>query len=94
MRILDRLADTPAQVMSELGETLIQAATARAVFGDETRHQRHMRSIGYRWFMDPGTYTTPNKDMCSSCSPPPRAPRAERLQLLSVIGDQRMAYKR
>jgi transcriptional regulator with XRE-family HTH domain len=55
MRILDRLADTPAQLMSELGETLVQTTAARAVFGDETRHQGHMRSIGYRWFMDPGT---------------------------------------
>jgi transcriptional regulator with XRE-family HTH domain len=54
MRILDRLADTPAQVMTELGETLAQTAAARALFGDETRHQGLRRSVGYRWFMDPG----------------------------------------
>lgn len=53
MRILDRLADTPAQVMTELGETLVQTPAARAVFGDETRHQGLMRSIVYRWFTDP-----------------------------------------
>lgn len=53
MRVLDRLADTPAQVMSELGETLAQTAAARALFGDETRFEGSMRSIGYRWFMDP-----------------------------------------
>ncbi|WP_251858259.1 helix-turn-helix transcriptional regulator [Herbiconiux sp. L3-i23] len=53
MRILDRLADTPAQVMNDLGETLIQTAAARALFGDETRHEGFRRSVGYRWFVDP-----------------------------------------
>jgi transcriptional regulator with XRE-family HTH domain len=53
MRILDRLADTPAQVMTELGETLVQTPAARALFGDETRFEGHMRSIGYRWFLHP-----------------------------------------
>jgi transcriptional regulator with XRE-family HTH domain len=53
MRVLDRLADTPAQVMTELGETLAQTPAARALFGDETRHEGFMRSVGYRWFVDP-----------------------------------------
>lgn len=53
MRILDRLVDTPAQVMSEFGETLVQTPGARALFGDETRYQGMMRSVGYRWFADP-----------------------------------------
>lgn len=52
MRILDRLADTPAQVMTELGETLAQTAAARALFGDETRFEGFARSVGYRWFTD------------------------------------------
>lgn len=52
MRVLDRLADTPAQVMTELGETLAQTPAARALFGDETRHEGFMRSVGYRWFTD------------------------------------------
>lgn len=55
MRVLDRLADTPAQVMTELGETLAQTPPARALFGDETRFDGHRRSIGYRWFLEPGT---------------------------------------
>jgi transcriptional regulator with XRE-family HTH domain len=55
MRVIDRLADTPAQVMTALGETLAQTAAARALFGDETRHQGLMRSVGYRWFMDPAS---------------------------------------
>lgn len=53
MRVIDRLADTPAQVMTQLGETLAQTQPARALFGDETRYRGHLRSIGYRWFMDP-----------------------------------------
>jgi transcriptional regulator with XRE-family HTH domain len=53
MRVLDRLSDTPAQVMTELGEPLAQTSPARALFGDETRYEGFMRSIGYRWFMDP-----------------------------------------
>lgn len=55
MRVLDRLADTPAQVMTSLGETLAQTAPARVLFGDETRFEGAMRSIGYRWFLHPPT---------------------------------------
>ncbi|ASO21809.1 transcriptional regulator with XRE-family HTH domain [Actinoalloteichus hoggarensis] len=53
MRVLDRLADTPAQVMTEIGETLVQTPPATALFGDETRFQGLMRSIVYRWFLHP-----------------------------------------
>jgi transcriptional regulator with XRE-family HTH domain len=52
MRILDRLQDTPAQVMSALGETLVQTPPARALLGDETRYEGHSRSVLYRWFTD------------------------------------------
>ena len=52
MRILDRLQDTPAQVMSALGETLVQTPPARALLGDETRYEGLSRSILYRWFTD------------------------------------------
>ncbi|GAA3605491.1 transcriptional regulator [Agrococcus terreus] len=55
MRILDRLADTPAQVMTALGETLVQTPPARALFGDETRFEGSMASVGYRWFVDPAS---------------------------------------
>ncbi|MGO2751035.1 MAG: helix-turn-helix transcriptional regulator [Pseudoclavibacter sp.] len=55
MRILDRLADTPAQVMSAMGETLVQTPAARALFGDETRFTGHARSVVYRWFTVPGS---------------------------------------
>lgn len=53
MRILDRLSDTPAQVMTDLGETLAQTPAARAMFGDETAHTGLARSVIYRWFTDP-----------------------------------------
>lgn len=53
MRILDRMADVPAQVMTELGETLAQTPAARALFGDETRFTGLARSVCYRWFTDP-----------------------------------------
>jgi predicted DNA-binding transcriptional regulator AlpA len=53
MRVLDRLQDTPAQVMGELGETLVQTPLAVALLGDETRYTGLSRSVVYRWFTDP-----------------------------------------
>lgn len=55
MRILDRLIDTPAQVMGPLGETIAQNPTAVALLGDETHHTGPARSATYRWFTDPAT---------------------------------------
>src|SRR3954469_18953251 len=53
MRILDRLGDTPAQVMNHLGETLQQTRPAVALLGDQTSHTGLARSAHYRWFTDP-----------------------------------------
>ncbi|MEV4277759.1 helix-turn-helix transcriptional regulator [Actinoplanes xinjiangensis] len=53
MRILDRLGDTPAMVISRYGETLFQTAPAVALVGDETRFTGLARSCWYRWFTDP-----------------------------------------
>jgi transcriptional regulator with XRE-family HTH domain len=53
MRVLDRLDDTPAQVITNLAETLLQTRMATALFGDETRYTGLARSLGYRWFTDP-----------------------------------------
>lgn len=55
MRIFDRLEDTPAEIVTELGETLRQTPPARALTGDLTRFTGPSRSIGYRWFTDPTT---------------------------------------
>jgi transcriptional regulator with XRE-family HTH domain len=65
MRILDRLIDTPAQVMGPLGETLVQNATAVALFGDESHYTGLARCAAYRWFTDPTTrslYPTEDHD--------------------------------
>lgn len=53
MRILGRLDDTPAQVMTELAEALAQTRMAVALLGDETAFTGHARSFIYRWFADP-----------------------------------------
>ncbi|HEX6149435.1 helix-turn-helix domain-containing protein, partial [Nocardioides sp.] len=55
MRIFDRLADTPAEIVTELGETLRQTALGVALVGELTRFSGPSRSIGYRWFTDPTT---------------------------------------
>ncbi|GGP65547.1 helix-turn-helix transcriptional regulator [Saccharothrix coeruleofusca] len=55
LRILDRLADTPAEIVTELGETLRQTPLGVAITGDTTRYTGPARSIGYRWFTDPAT---------------------------------------
>ncbi|MFD5721746.1 helix-turn-helix transcriptional regulator [Streptomyces sp. NPDC127036] len=55
MRILDRLEDTPAQVVNHLGETLLQTRMAVALLGDETAWTGRSRSAHYRWFTDSGS---------------------------------------
>jgi transcriptional regulator with XRE-family HTH domain len=53
LRIFDRLTDTPAEIVTELGETLRQTPLGAALVGDLCRHTGASRSIGYRWFTDP-----------------------------------------
>ncbi|NJQ03160.1 helix-turn-helix domain-containing protein [Streptomyces sp. PLAI1-29] len=53
LRILDRLHDTPAEIVTELGETLRQTPLAVALTGDLTTYSGPARSLGYRWFTDP-----------------------------------------
>ncbi|MGW3020265.1 helix-turn-helix transcriptional regulator [Streptomyces longwoodensis] len=55
LRIFDRLDDTPAEIVTELGETLRQTPLGVALTGDTTRYEGLARSIGYRWFTDPAT---------------------------------------
>jgi transcriptional regulator with XRE-family HTH domain len=52
-RILDRLDDTPAQVMGQAGTTLRQTPPAVALLGDETAYRGLASSAAYRWFTDP-----------------------------------------
>ena len=53
LRILDRLQDTPAEIVTELGETLRQTPLGVALTGDTTRFAGPSRSLGYRWFAHP-----------------------------------------
>ncbi|WP_327179164.1 helix-turn-helix transcriptional regulator [Streptomyces sp. NBC_01335] len=53
LRVLDRLHDTPALILTDLGETLVQNAMAVALFGDASHHTGLARSAMYRWFTDP-----------------------------------------
>lgn len=53
MRVLDRLDDTPALVLSDLAETLVQNRLAVALLGDQRQHTGLARSAYYRWFTDP-----------------------------------------
>jgi transcriptional regulator with XRE-family HTH domain len=55
LRILDRLADTPAEIVTELGETLRQTPVGVALNGDARERTGPARSLGYRWFTDPAT---------------------------------------
>lgn len=55
LRIFDRLHDTPAEIVTELGETLRQTPLGVALTGDATAYRGPARSLGYRWFTDPAT---------------------------------------
>jgi len=52
MRVLDRLHDTPAVVMTALGEPLMQTRLADALFGETAALRGKERSWIYRWFTD------------------------------------------
>lgn len=55
LRVLDRLDDTPAEIVTELGETLRQSALGVALLGDKSGRVGPERSLGFRWFTDPAT---------------------------------------
>lgn len=53
--ILDRLTDTPAQVVSDSGDVLAQNAMAKALTGDASARPEAERNIIWRYFTDPAT---------------------------------------
>ena len=53
LRVLDRLDDTPALILSNLGETLVANRMAVALLGDASGYTGLARSEIYRWFTDP-----------------------------------------
>ncbi|PRZ04104.1 helix-turn-helix protein [Isoptericola sp. CG 20/1183] len=52
-RVFDRLQDTPAVIMSCVGEALVANDLAVALFGDHSQARGWERSEFYRWFTDP-----------------------------------------
>ncbi|BBB00972.1 putative DNA-binding protein [Actinacidiphila reveromycinica] len=51
--VLDRLTDTPAQVLSDIGDVLAQNAMAKALHGDASARPEAQRNITRRYFTDP-----------------------------------------
>jgi len=51
--LLDRLGDTPAQLLTDLGDLLAQNALAEALFGCVCTVQEADRNVVWRWFTDP-----------------------------------------
>jgi transcriptional regulator with XRE-family HTH domain len=57
-RVLDHLDDSPALILSNLGETLLQNRLSAALLGDRTGFTGLERSEPYRWFVYPETERT------------------------------------
>jgi transcriptional regulator with XRE-family HTH domain len=53
LHLLDRLEDTPAFVIDDLGIVLVRNAMSVAVHGAEAPRTGHERSAYWRWFTDP-----------------------------------------
>lgn len=52
LRVLERLADTPVQVLSSIGEVLVQTPPAAALFGEVAERTGFARAVVYRWFTE------------------------------------------
>jgi transcriptional regulator with XRE-family HTH domain len=55
LRVLDRMDDTPAQIMNHLGQTLAQNPLSVALVGDQGGYTGMERYLAYRWFTDPAS---------------------------------------
>ncbi|MER7928394.1 MULTISPECIES: helix-turn-helix transcriptional regulator [unclassified Streptomyces] len=53
--LLDRLTTTPAQVITDLHETLVQNELAVALLGRAPEPRGPVTGFAYRWFTDPGS---------------------------------------
>ncbi|MBW8793400.1 MAG: helix-turn-helix domain-containing protein [Streptomyces sp.] len=53
--LLDRLSHTPARVITDLHETLVENDLARNLLGGSPAHRGPTASFVYRWFTDPRT---------------------------------------
>lgn len=54
VRMLGLLGDTPATVMSDVGEALAQNRMSMLLFGDQREFTGDRRYLAYRWFTEPG----------------------------------------
>ncbi|WP_229853118.1 helix-turn-helix transcriptional regulator [Streptomyces albospinus] len=52
LHLLDQLKDTPAQILSDLGDLLAQNAMATALFGSICSLREDERNVVWRWFTD------------------------------------------
>jgi transcriptional regulator with XRE-family HTH domain len=57
VRLLDLLGDTPALVLSDLGEALAQNRAGLLLTGDHSGFSGDRRYLVYRWFTDPAART-------------------------------------
>jgi transcriptional regulator with XRE-family HTH domain len=73
--VLDRLHDTPAQVVTDCGEVLAQNAMARALSGDALARPPRERNIIRRFFLDPAA---------QDLFPPEDRPKRAREQVASL----------
>ena len=80
LRVLDRLDDSPALILSNLGETLVQNRLSAALLGDRSGYTGIERFESYRWFTRPETER--------SHYPEDDRPRQSRAQVASL----RVAY--
>ncbi|WP_030159578.1 helix-turn-helix transcriptional regulator [Glycomyces sp. NRRL B-16210] len=65
LRVLDRLEDTPAIILSNLGEPLVQNRMAKALLGDRSVYTGLERYDVYRWFTRPAerlVYTAEHRE--------------------------------
>lgn len=103
LRIFDRLGDTPAEITTELGETLRQSPLGVALNGDLTAFTGPARSSGYRWFTDPTArlrhaesehgllsrmYTSGLREVCAL-----RGPRSRAASLVDLLLAQSAEFR-
>lgn len=53
LHLLDKLVETPAQILNDLGDLLAQNAMATALFGSVCSLRGRDRNVVWRWFTDP-----------------------------------------
>ncbi|UQN31618.1 helix-turn-helix transcriptional regulator [Brachybacterium kimchii] len=76
LRVLDRIQDVPAMIISNLAEPLVQNEPARALFGDASLLEGWERSAIFQWFAHP--------ENCRGMYPPSDHARQSRAQVATL----------